>query len=167
MVCYNFYCDFITSFHEHYNGKCLRPLSWCHIPRPREDNYVEFIERQKRTYVDATFLAKYDFAKNVIHIKCEYDCFDNDIPEKSETNFILYDYKKNDYNGKNINGDNVNFYADEEILTFIKQFDQFYLEQTDKVLTWEEYDSYMKHLARKPELYMSHNSNVCNTKILL
>jgi len=165
MVCYTFFCEFLTSFHEHYNGKCLKPLSWCHIPIEREDNYIEFIKRKKRAYVDATFLAKYDFVKNVIIIKCEYNYFGDDNGEKSEANFTLIDYKKNDYNGINIHGDNVNFYADEEILTFIKQFDQFYLEQKDKLLTWEEYDSYMKHLQTKPELYMSHNSDVCNYNI--
>ena len=165
MVCYTFFLEFLTSFHEHYNGKCLKPLSWCHIPIEREDNYIEFIKRKKRAYVNATFLTKYDFAKNVIIIKCEYHYFGDDNGEISEANFTLIDYKKNDYNGINIHGNNVNFYADEEILTFIKQFDQFYLEQKDKLLTWEEYDSYMKHLQTKPELYMSHNSDICNYNV--
>ena len=165
MVYYNFFCEFLTSFHEHYNGKCLRPISWCHNSIEREDGYIEFIKREKRAYVDATFLAKYDFAKNVINIKCEYNYFGDDYGEKSEANFTLIDYKKNDYNGINIHGDNVNFYADEEILTLIKQFDQFYLEQKDKLLTKDEFNLYMKHLRMKPELFISHNSNICNYTI--
>jgi hypothetical protein len=164
MVCYHFFCEFLTSFHEHYNGKCLRPLSWCHKSIER-DGYIEFVKREKRAFVDATFLAKYDFTKNIINIKCEYDYFGDDYCEKSEANFSLIDYKKNNYDGINIHGDNVNFYADQEILTLIKQFDQFYLEQTDKLLTKEEFNLYMKHLRAHPELCMPHSSKVCDYAI--
>ena len=164
MVCYNFFCEFLTSFHEHYNGKCLRPISWCHIPVER-DGYIEFVKREKRAFVDTTFLAKYDFAKNVINIKCEYDYFGNDYNEKSEANFSLIDYKKNDYDGINIHRNNVNFYADQEILTLIKQFDQFFLEKKDKLFTKEEFSLYLKHIKTKPELYMPNSSDVCNYTI--
>ena len=162
MVKYNFYCEFITSFHINYNGKCLRSLSWCHMPIERENGYVEFIKRKARYDIDTIFLAKYDFYKEEIIIKCEYDYFGEDFPEISEVNFRLIDYKKNDYNFINIHGNNVNFLADQEILTFIKQFDQFYLEQTDEELTIDEYNLYMRHLKLKPQLTKNHSSKKCD-----
>jgi hypothetical protein len=162
MINHNFYCEFITTFHKNYNGKCLRPWSWCHTHIERENGYVEFIKRQSRYDIDTTFFAKYDFTKEEIIIKCEYEYFANDCPEVSEANFRLIDYKKNDYNGINIHGTNVNFLADQEILTFIKMFDQFYLEQKDKDFTQEEFNLYMRHLKLKPELTKNYSSKNCD-----
>lgn len=165
MVSYDFYCNFITSFHEDYNGLCLRSLSWCHIPIEREDGYVEFIKRRKRCYVDTTFLAKFDFTKNQILIKCEYDYFSKEYPEKSQVNFELSDYKKNTYNSINIHGYSINYMADQEIQTFIKMFDYFYLEQQDTIFTKEQYDMYIRHLRTKPELFEAFSSSNCDFTI--
>ncbi len=163
MVCYNFYCDFITSFHPHYNGTFLKPLSWCHTP-VENNGYVEFIKRNARNYINTTFLAKYDFNNKHIIIKCEYNYFEHYL-EKSEVDFILKGYKDNTYNYKNIHGDMINHLADEEILSFIKMFDQFYLEQVDIPLRKEEFNLYLKHLKNHPKLTADHNCNTCEFKI--
>jgi hypothetical protein len=163
MVCYNFYCDFITSFHPNYNGTFLKPLSWCHTPIEK-DGYVEFIKRNSRNYINTTFLAKYDFKNQHIIIKCEYNYFEHYV-ENSEVDFILKNYKENTYNYKNIHGDMINHLADEEILSFIKMFDQFYLEQTDIPLRKDEFDMYKKHLKKHPELTSDYYSDKCNFKV--
>ena len=165
MVTYDFYCNFITSFHEDYNGLCLRSLSWCHVPIEREDKYIEFIKRRKRCLVDVTFLAKYDFAKNIILIKCEYNYFGDEFPEISEVSFQLTDYKKNTYNSINIHNNTVNYMADQEIQTFIKMFDYFYLEQQDTIFTKEQYNMYIKHFKTKPELFKDFSSPNCDFNI--
>ena len=160
MVCYSFYCEFITSFHPHYNGTFLRPLSWCYEPKEREDGFIEFINRSARNYIQTRFLAKYDSNNKNIIIKCEYYYFEH-YEETSEVKFILKDYKENDYNYTNIHGNMIAHLADEEILTFIKMFDQFYLEQTHVPLTLQEYESYIKYLNKKPELIAPHTSKSC------
>ncbi len=159
MVCYNFYCEFITSFHPHYNGAFLKPLSWCYTP-VEKDGYVEFIKRAARNYINTTFLAKYDFNNKQIIIKCEYSYFEYYV-ENSEVEFILKGYKNNTYNCRNMHGDLINHLADEEILSFIKMFDQFFLEQTDIPLTKGEYEMYIKHLNNYPELTSYYNCDKC------
>ena len=163
MVCYNFYCEFITSFHPHYNGAFLRPLSWCYTP-VEKNGQVEFIKRSARNYIDTTFLAKYDFTNKQILIKCEYNYFEHYV-EKSEVDFILKAYKENTYNYKNIHGDMVCHLADEEILSFIKMFDQFYLEQNDIPLRKDESEMYLRHLNNYPELTADYTSNICDYTI--
>ena len=164
MVSHMFYCEFITSFNIHYNDAFLKPLSWCHKPIEREDDYIEFIKRQERNYIDTTFLAKYDFTNKQILIRCEYNYFQYYI-EKSEVDFILKGYKDNTYNYKNGHGEMVCHLADEEILTFIKMFDYFFLEQTDIPLKKEEYELYLKHLVIYPELTADYTSIICDYKI--
>ncbi len=159
MVCYNFYCEFITTFHPHYNGAFLKPLSWCYMP-VEKDGYVEFIKRTARNYISTTFLAKYDFNNKQIIIKCEYNYFEHYL-ENSEVNFILKGCKDNTYNCKNMHGDLINHLADEEILSFIKMFDQFYLEQVDVPLTKDEYEMYLKHLKNYPELTCYYDCDKC------
>jgi len=162
MVCYRFYCEFITSFHTHYNGTFLKPLSWCHIPIEKDCGYVEFIKRTAaRNYINTTFLAKYDFKNQQILIKCEYNYFE-DYVENSEVNFILKNYKENTYDYKNIHGEMINHLADEEILSFIKMFDQFYLEQVDIPLRKDEYEIYIRHLNNKYELTSNYTSDECD-----
>jgi hypothetical protein len=163
MVCYNFYCEFITTFHPHYNGDFLKPLSWCHTP-VEKDGYVEFIKRSERNYINTTFLAKYDFINKQILIKCEYNYFEHYV-ENSEVDFILKAYKENTYNYKNINGEMINHLADEEILCFIKMFDQFFLEQNDIPLRIDEYNMYSSYLIHHPELTSDYTSDICNFKI--
>jgi hypothetical protein len=164
MVCFNFYCEFITSFHTHYNGSFLKPISWCHLPIEKDYGYVEFIKRSARNYINTTFLAKYDFKNQQILIKCEYNYFEHYV-EKSEVDFILKGYKNNTYNYKNIYGDIINHLADEEILSFIKLFDQFYLEQTDIPLRKDEFEMYLKHLKKYPKLISDYTSDICDFKI--
>jgi hypothetical protein len=161
MVCYQFYCEFITSFHVHYNGTFLRPLSWCYEPKEREDGFIEFINRSARNYINTTFLAKYDFNNKNIIIRCEYNYFEH-YEEISEVKFVLKGCKDNDYNFINIHQNMVCHLADEEILTFIKIFDQFYLEQTHIPLNESEYNFYILHLKNKPELTKQHKSKICN-----
>ena len=163
MVSHMFYCEFITSFHVNYNGAFLKPLSWCYMPQEKDD-YIEFIKRTARNFINTTFLAKYDFTNKQILIKCEYEYFDL-YNEKSEVNFILKGCKDNTYNYKNIHGDNINHLADEEILTFIKQFDQFYLEEKDVALTQDEYKKYLRHLKNHPELTNGHDCVMCKFDI--
>jgi hypothetical protein len=165
MVSHMFYCEFITSFHIHYNGAFLRPFSWCHKPIERNDDYIEFINRKARNYIDTTFLAKYDFDNKQILIKCEYNYFQHYI-EKSEVDFILKGHKDNTYNYKNSHGEMVNHLADEEILTFIKMFDQFYLEEKDIPLSKDEYNMYVRHLKNNPDLIADYTSNICDYNII-
>ena len=162
-ISHMFYCEFITSFHVNYNGSFLRPLSWCYMPKERDD-YIEFINRTARNYINTTFLAKYDFKNKQILIKCEYNYFEHYV-EKSEVDFILKGCKDNTYNYKNIHGDMINHLADEEILSFIKQFDQFYLEQSDIPLSENEYYMYLRHLKNYPELTTDYTSNICDYEI--
>jgi hypothetical protein len=114
-----------------------------------------------RNYINTTFLAKYDFKNQQILIKCEYNYFE-DYVENSEVDFILKNYKDNTYNYKNIYGDTINHLADEEILSFIKMFDQFYLEQNDIPLRNDEYDMYLMHLKNHPELTSDYTSDTCD-----
>ncbi len=164
MVSYRFYCEFITSFHTEYNGDFLKPLSWCYIPKETENGYVEFIKRSARNYINTTFLAKYDFKNRNIIIKCEYNYFEHYL-EKSEVDFVLKDYKENTYNYKNIHGEMINHLADEEILTFIKFFDQFYLEQNDVLVSKDEFELYLMHIKKHSELLADYNCDKCEFKV--
>ncbi len=164
MVCYNFYCEFITSFHIDYNGDFLKPESWCYKPKNGPNGFIEFINRSIRNYIDIVFFAKYDFKNKNIIIKCEYNYFENYL-EKSETTFTLNKYKDNTYNYMNIHGDMINHLADEEILTFIKLFDQFFLEQTHVPLLDYEYDLYIKYIKKFPELVCNYQSKKFNYTI--
>jgi hypothetical protein len=159
-----FYCEFITSFHTNYNGAFLKPFSWCHTPVEKEDYYIEFINSIARNNINTTFLAKYDFTNQQILIKCKYTYFEH-YTEKSEVNFILKGSKDNTYNYKNIHGDMINHLADEEILTFIKMFDYFYLEKKDVPLKQEEYDKYIRHLKNYPDLIADYHSDICDFNI--
>lgn len=165
MVTHMFYCEFITSFHEHYNGKFLKPNSWCHLPIEQEDDYIEITKRIVGGYFKISFLAKYDFNNKHILIKCKYNyvqCYN----EKSEVHFSLKNYKDNTYNFKNIHGALVNPFADKEILTFIKMFDYFYLEEKDIPLSRDEYGMYMRHLDNYPELITENDSDICTYNVI-
>jgi hypothetical protein len=164
MISYKFYSEFITSFHTHYNGEFLKPLSWCYIPKESDDGFIEFINRSHRNYIKTIFYAKYDFKNRNIIIKCEYYYFEHYI-EKSETTFLLKGYKNSTYNYMNIHNKMINHLADEEILSFIKMFDQFFLEQINIPILKFEYDLYVKHLKNHPELTSNHNSDICRYKI--
>jgi len=157
MVCYNFYCEFITSFHTDYNGEFLKTLSWCYKPKNGPDGFIEFINRSVRNYIDIVFFAKYDRKNKNIIIRCEYNYFEY-YNEKSETTFTLNGYKNNTYNYMNIDGCMINHLADEEILSFIKLFDQFFLEQTHIPLLDYEYDLYTKYILNFPELICNYQS---------
>jgi hypothetical protein len=157
MVCYTFYCEFITSFHINYNGKFLKPLSWCYEPKNSPDGFIEFINRSARNYIQTVFYAKYDFKNKNIIIRCEYNFFE-DYLEKSETTFLLKGYKDNTYNYMNIHGNMINYLADQEILTFIKMFDHFFLEETSVPLLECEYNLYLKHLKNYPDLLSNYKS---------
>ncbi len=161
MISYQFYREFITSFHPNYNGDFLKPISWCSEPKDNNDGFIEFINRAHRNYIQVVFFAKYDFNNKNIIIRCEYNYFLHYL-EKSETTIIFNGYKDNTYNYMNIHGEMINHLADEEIVTFIKLFDQFFLEQTNIPLLKEEYDLYMKHLKYHPELISIINSESYN-----
>ncbi len=164
MVSYDFYCEFITSFHTDYNGEFLKPLSWCYKPKNGPDGFIEFINRSARNYIEIKFFAKYDFENRNIIIKCKYNYFECYL-EESETTFILKGYNNNTYNYMNIHGDMINHLADEEILTFIKLFDQFFSEETSSPLLDYEYDLYIKHLQYHPELLADFKSKKCDYNI--
>ena len=166
MIYHMFYCEFITSFHPHYNGAVLKPYSWCHDPVEVEDHYIEFIKRILPDIINITFFAKYDFVNKQILIKCEYEYFVH-YYEKSEVNFVLKGYKDNTYNYTNIHGIMINHLADEEILTFINMFDQFFLEQKDDSLTQTEFEIYVKHLRIHPELIKDYHSSTCDFRVEL
>lgn len=168
MISRTFYNEFITSFHIHYNGAFLKPYSWCHEPAEGDDYYIEFIKRLSPNFnfINTVFFAKYDFTNKQILIKCEYEYFVH-YYEKSEVNFILKGYKDNTYNYTNIHGIMVNHLADEEILTFITMFDQFFLEEKDDPLTQIEFDKYMRHLNCHPELTADYHSAKCDFHIEL
>ena len=161
-----FYCEFITSFHIDYNGKFLKPLSWCYDPKNNPDGFIEFINRSARDYINTTFYAKYDFKNKNVIIRCEYNFFEDYI-EKSETTFLLKGYKNNTYNYMNIHGNMINYLADQEILSFIKMFDEFFLEETSIPLLEYEYDLYLMHLNNHPELITNYNSKKCNFNIVV
>ena len=164
MVCYTFYCEFITSFHINYNGKFLKPLSWCYDPKDNNDGFIEFIKRSSRNYINTAFYAKYDFTNKNIIIRCEYNFFE-DYLEQSETTFLLKGYNNNTYNYMNIHGNMINYLADQEILSFIKMFDQFFLEENSIPLLEYEYDLYIKHLKKNPELIANYTSKKCDYNI--
>ncbi len=164
MVSYQFYCEFITSFHSDYNGEFLKPLSWCYTPKESNDGFIQFINRAHRNYITVVFYAKYDSKNKNIIIRCEYNYFEYYV-ETSETTFLLKGYKDNTYNFMNIHGNMINHLADEEILSFIKMFDQFFLEQNDIPLMIEEYALYIKHLKKHPELIDYYDSDICEYKI--
>ncbi len=164
MVCYMFYCEFITSFHIHYNGKFLKPLSWCYEPKNGPDGFIEFINRSSRNYIQTKFFAKYDFKNKNIIIRCEYNYFENYL-ETSEVTFLLKGYKDNNYNYINIHGDMINYLADQEILTFINMFDHFFLEETSIPLSEHEYNLYLMHLKNNPDLISNYTSNMCDFNI--
>ncbi len=161
MVCYMFYREFITSFHIHYNGRFLKPLSWCYEPKNSTDGFIEFINRSARNYIQTVFYAKYDLKNKDIIIRCEYNFFE-DYLEKSETTFLLKGYMNNTYNNINIHGNMINYLADQEILTFIKMFDQFFLEEVSIPLLESEYNLYLGHLKNNPDLLSNYISKKCN-----
>lgn len=153
---------FINSYHPDYNQGILRPLSWCHIPHIEEDGYIQFIRKSNRQSINTTFYAKLE--ENKIKIKVIYYYF-GDYEETSFVYFNLIDYRTHTYESFTLNNKTVNYLADQEILTFIKQFDNFLLELIDIPITKGEYDLYMKHLKNKPELIQDHESKNCKFKI--
>ena len=164
MISYQFYCEFITSFHSDYNGEFLKPLSWCYTPKECPDGFILFINRAHRNYITVSFYAKFDYLNKNIIIKCEYNYFEHYV-ETSETTFLLKGYKDNTYNFTNVHGEKINHLADEEILTFIKFFDQFFLERVDIPLRQDQYDLYIKHIQKHPELTDNYDSDICYYKI--
>jgi hypothetical protein len=156
-----FYREFITSFHINYNGQFLKPLSWCYDPKNSTDGFIEFINRSVRNYINTVFYAKYDLKTKNIIIRCEYNFFE-DYFEQSETTFLLKGYKDNTYDCMNIHGNMINYLADQEILTFIKMFDQFFLEEVSIPLLEYEYNLYLQHLKNYPDLLSNYTSKKCN-----
>jgi len=162
MISYDTFCEFITSYHPDYNGHFLRPLVWCSTPQLREDGYVRFSKREYRDHTNANFYAKHE--NNEIIINVDY-CYNNAYFEQSSCIFKLIDYKKNTYNFKNIHNENIPPTVDEEIMTFIKQFDHFLIEEKEELLTHEEYEDYILYLAKFPNLIKDHKSKYCEFNI--
>lgn len=162
MVTREQYLEYISTYHPSYNGKVLRSLNWCFKPIVLENGYIYFIKREHRPGIDVNFYAKYE--DNCIKIRVEYNYFEL-YDEINVVQFCLYDYKKNNYESKTMDNHVVNFMADEEILTFIKQFDEYMLEIKDSPITVEEYKFYLKHIINNPELIKPHSSENCNFSI--
>jgi hypothetical protein len=164
MISYRTYCEFITTYHPDYNGKCLHPIEWCHDPKMIND-YVYFIKRDRRSDLNCKFFAKYDDEKNIINIRFEYYYYGM-YEEENVTYFELHDYNKNTYNHKTHDGSPINFIADEEVQTFIKQFNNFMLEQKDELFTEEEYNKFMRYFKKNhPELMEPLKSDICDFDI--
>jgi hypothetical protein len=166
MITQEFFNNFIDTYHPNYNKGILRQLSWCHVPVFLNDGYIDFIRRNKRKNLRATFYCK--FEDNKIKIKVVYFYFNLiniDLEEYDTVEFYLIGLNNNTYNSLTIKKEPVNFIAEQEILTFIKQFDYYILELEDKPILEEEYDLYMKHLKKKPELIKEHDSDNCKYKL--
>ena len=162
MITPDFYLNYLSTYHTNYNGKILRSLNWCHEPKSVDNTYVEFIDRQHRPDIDLIFCSR--FNNNIINIRIDYYYFGL-FNEKKTVEFNLLDYKKNTYNNLTTDNNIVNFMADEEIITFINQFDDYCLEINDTPFTFEEYNLYSRHIMLHPELYKSHTSKYCDYNV--
>ncbi len=164
MISYRTFCEFLTTYHPDYNGKCLHPISWCHEPSIVNE-FLYFIKRDHRSDLNGNFFAKYDIDEQIIHIRFEYNYF-GIYEEENYTYFELHDFNKNTYDYKNHDGTPINFIADEEIQTFIKQFNNFILEQKDEVFTEDDYYKFMKYIKKNHfELMKPLNSTICDFEV--
>ncbi len=160
MITQEFFNNFISTYHPDYNNGVLRPLSWCHIPRESNDGYIEFIHRVRGNDISELFYAKYE--DNKIKIKVMYSYLNIYIdPVYEIVEFYFLDMNNNTYDSFTINTETVYFLADQDILTFIKQFNNYILELNDKPILESEYNLYIKHLKNRPELIKYHESDNC------
>ncbi len=160
MITPEFFSNFIETYNPDYNKGIMRPLSWCCYPTIREDGYTEFSRRNKRENIREIFYGKYE--NNQIKIKVIYFYLNVYLDEEYDVvEFYLFGYNKNTYDSFTLTKKTVHFIADQEILTFIKQFDNYILELEDKPIYEDEYNLYIKHLKNKPELTKKHESDNC------
>lgn len=165
MISQELYEKFFNTYNPSYNGYILRPFSWCFSPRDQDNGYTEFINRRARPGIDISIDAKYDSINKIIDIRCYYE-YDGHFYEKGQVMFKLCDLKKNTYECKTTDDKMVNYMADQEIMTFIKQFDDYILELQDNPILYHEYVKYMIHITNKcPELLHNHKSSVCTYNV--
>jgi hypothetical protein len=165
MISKELYEKFFSTYKRSYNGRVLRPFNWCFTPREQDNGYIEYINRKVRPCIDISIDAKYNDINNTIDIRCYYE-YDGHFYDKGKVMFILSDFKKNTYNYLTTDDKKVNFMADQEIMTFIKQFDDYILELQDTPILYDDYVKYKIHITNKcPELLYNHKSSICSYSV--
>ena len=168
MITKQLYDDFFSTYNISYNGKVMKTLNWCFIPRVQDNGYTEYINRKARPGIDISIDARYNEDENSIEIRSYYE-YEEVMYEKGRINFKILGYKNYTYDCLTFDGKKVNFMADQEILTFLKQFDEYILELQDvNPIKYDDYKRYMKHIYSKcPDLVKPHNSKICNYSVSL
>ncbi len=169
MISHDFYKKFFSTYSPSYNGKVMKTLSWCFEPREQDNGYTEYINRKVRPGIDISIDAKYNEEERCIDIRIYYDYDDTVMYEKGKILFKILDFKKNTYNCLTTDNKKVNFMADQEIITFLKQFDEYVLEQQNTyMIKHSDYIKYIIHIYNKcPQLMEPYNSTVCNYSVSL
>jgi hypothetical protein len=168
MISKELYEKFFSTYHPSYDGKVMKTMNWCFEPRIQDNGYTEFINRKARPCIDISFDAKYNEEERCIDIRIYYE-YEDLMYEKGRINFKINDYKNNTYKCLTYDDKKVNFLADQEIITFLKQFDEYVLELQDiNPIKYDDYVKYMIHIYNKcPELLKPHNSKICNYSVSL